>query len=170
MGKRTQKQIVRIRAKPPDLEDLNHIKELPVNITNDRHGSRNVDDIALLHQQFFRLGAYRLHHRVCQQLFFIQPFDALVEVDTRCISKLGLLLGRTRTSYPIWDDQGAAEGEDLPGKPGIAGSGDSWIQFYNGTNQCVDRPTILDRRAKDKMFCFEITGCCEIKYLGRGAC
>lgn len=78
----TKKQVVCIGTESSDLEYLNHVEELSVDISDHRDRSRNVDDIALFHQQFLRLGAYRFDHRVCQQLFPVESLNALVEVDT----------------------------------------------------------------------------------------
>jgi hypothetical protein len=67
----TQEQIVCVWTVPSNLEDLDHVKELPMNVTNHCHRSLDVYDIALLHEQLFRLGAYRLNDRVREQLFLV---------------------------------------------------------------------------------------------------
>jgi len=52
-----------------------------VDVSDDRDGSRNVDDIALLHQQLLCLGTYRLDDRVCQQFLLVEPLDAFVQIN-----------------------------------------------------------------------------------------
>lgn len=54
----TKKKIVCVRTETADLEYLDHIKELPVYVANDCNRRANVYDVALLHQELFRFGAY----------------------------------------------------------------------------------------------------------------
>jgi hypothetical protein len=81
MLERTEEQVVRIWAESANLKNLNHVEKLPVNVSYYRNGGCDVNHIALLHQQFFRFGAYGFDHRVRQQLLSIQPLNALVQVD-----------------------------------------------------------------------------------------
>lgn len=53
-----------------------------MDVADDRDGRLHLHDIALLHQQLLRLGAYCLDDRVGEELLVVQPFDAFVEVDT----------------------------------------------------------------------------------------
>lgn len=68
---RTEEEIICIRAESSNLEDLNHIEELTVNITNYGDGGVDMHDIALLHKEFFRLGAYCFDYAVGQQLLVV---------------------------------------------------------------------------------------------------
>lgn len=54
-----------------------------MNVTYDSDRRRDVNDIALFHKQLFGFGTYCLDQRLGQQLFAIQLFNALIEVDTR---------------------------------------------------------------------------------------
>lgn len=54
-----------------------------MNVAHHGHGGRDVDDIALFHEQFLCFGAYRLNQRFGQELLAIKLFDALVEIDAR---------------------------------------------------------------------------------------
>lgn len=78
----TKKQITRVRTPSTNLEDLNHVKELAVDVADDGDGCLHLHDIALFHQQLFRLGAYCLDDRVGEQLLVVQSFYAFVEIDT----------------------------------------------------------------------------------------
>lgn len=49
-------------------------------IADDCHRCADVDDIALLHEQFLCLSAYSLDDRICQKLFLIQARDTFVQV------------------------------------------------------------------------------------------
>lgn len=80
----TQKEIVCVRTRSSDLEDLHHVEELAMDVADDRHGRSNMHDIALLHKQLLRLGAYCLDDRLSQELFLRQPRYALVEVYGSC--------------------------------------------------------------------------------------
>lgn len=48
------------------------------------HGNRGHDmnDIALLHQQLLGFGTDSLDDRLSQELFAVEPLDALIQVDT----------------------------------------------------------------------------------------
>lgn len=70
-GGRTEKKVVCVWAPAADLENLNQVKELAVNVTDDGDGSADVDDIALAHQQLLGLGAYCLNDGLGQELFFV---------------------------------------------------------------------------------------------------
>lgn len=104
----TKKKIVCVRTEATDLEDLQHVKELPMNIANDSHWRGYVNDIALLHQHLLRFGAYCLDQGFCKEVFLVQLGDALVKVDT-CYAQVS---GR---------DQHVREVEkSVLGRPGIA--------------------------------------------------
>lgn len=62
----TKKQIVGIGTESSNLEDLNHIEELPMDIAHNCDRSRNVHHITFFHQKLLRLGTYCLNDRVCQ--------------------------------------------------------------------------------------------------------
>lgn len=55
-----------------------------MDIAHDGDGGRNVNDIALAHQQLFCFGAYGLDHRICEQLPVIETLDTLVQVNALC--------------------------------------------------------------------------------------
>lgn len=55
---RTEKEVIRVRAESSDFEDLNHIEELAVDVSDDCDWSRNMYHVALLHQELFGLGTY----------------------------------------------------------------------------------------------------------------
>lgn len=78
-----EKQVVRIRTVSSNLEDFQHVKELSMYVTDDGNGRRYVDDIALFHEQFLCFGAYCFDQRLGQELFAVQLFNALVEVNAR---------------------------------------------------------------------------------------
>jgi hypothetical protein len=78
---RTEEEIICIRTEAANAEYLNHVKELPVDITNHGDRRRNVYHIALLHKKLFGFGAYCFDHRVCQQFFLVESRDALIEID-----------------------------------------------------------------------------------------
>ncbi len=59
-------------------------------IANDCHWTSYVYDVALLHQQFFRLCAYCFYDQFVEEFLLVQPFDALIEVDG-CYIKYQLL-------------------------------------------------------------------------------
>jgi len=79
---RTEEQVIRIGTITPNLEDLNHIEELPVDVSHHRDWGLDVDDIALFHEQLLGLGAYCFDDRVGEEFFLVEPGDAFVEVDT----------------------------------------------------------------------------------------
>ena len=81
---RTKEKIVGVRAETTDLEDLDHIKELAMYIPHHSDRGRDMDDIALLHQELLCFGAYCLYDGVCEQLLSVQTLNAFVEVDIRC--------------------------------------------------------------------------------------
>lgn len=51
-------------------------------VSDDGDRSRNVDDIALLHQKLLRLGTYGLNDRVREQFLLVEALDAFVQIDT----------------------------------------------------------------------------------------
>ena len=55
-----------------------------MDVTDYCHRRLDVDNIALLHQQLLRLGAYCFDHGVGEELLSIQACDALIEVDAGC--------------------------------------------------------------------------------------
>ena len=55
-----------------------------MDVTDDGDGRQDVHDIALLHQQLFRLGAYRFDDGVGEELLLVQAGDAFVEVYAGC--------------------------------------------------------------------------------------
>lgn len=62
-------------------------------VAHHRHRRRDVDHITLLHEQFFRLGAYRLDEWLGEELFAVELFDALVQVDAGCTGLVGQFKG-----------------------------------------------------------------------------
>jgi hypothetical protein len=52
-----------------------------MNISNDSDGSLNVHDVALLHQQLFGLGAYRLDDGFRQKVLLVEGLYASIEVN-----------------------------------------------------------------------------------------
>lgn len=54
-----------------------------MNIADDSDWRSHVDNVALSHQQLFRLGANGLDDGLGEEFFFVQPRDALVQVDRR---------------------------------------------------------------------------------------
>lgn len=79
--KLTQEKVIGVWTKPANLENLNHIEELPMYISN--HSDRRCDmyNIALLHQQFLCFGTYCLYDRVGKQFFLVESFDTFVEIN-----------------------------------------------------------------------------------------
>lgn len=53
-------------------------------VPDDRDRRLYVHHIAFLHQQLFRLGAYRLDDGVGEELFSVEACDAFVEVYAGC--------------------------------------------------------------------------------------
>jgi hypothetical protein len=77
----TEEKVVGVGAEAADPKYLDHVEKLPMDISNDSDRSRNVDDIALLHQQLFGLRAYRLYHRVRQKLLLVEPRYTLIKIN-----------------------------------------------------------------------------------------
>lgn len=101
-----QKQVIGVRAKPANLEDLQHVEELAVDVAHHRDGRENVHYIGLVHELFLELVAYRLDDRFCEELLLVEPLDALVEVDRSCACAVSVCYA-------------AKLGSDAPGSPGI---------------------------------------------------
>lgn len=55
-----------------------------MDVSYDSHGTSDVDYIALLHQQLFRLRADGFDDKLIEQLLLVQPGDALIEVNGSC--------------------------------------------------------------------------------------
>ena len=70
---RTQKEVVCVRTLAANLEYLYKVEELSVDVADHCYRRLDMYNIALLHQQLFRLGAYRLDDGVGEQLFLVQP-------------------------------------------------------------------------------------------------
>ena len=83
-GPLTEKQVVCIRAEAANLEDLDHVKELAMDIPDDGDRSSNVHHIALFHEQFFCFCAYCFHHRFREEFLFVQSFYTFIEINARC--------------------------------------------------------------------------------------
>ena len=66
-----EEEIIRIRAKAANLEDFDHVEELAMDVAYNGNGRGDVHDIALFHQQFFRLGAYCLNDRFGKEFFLV---------------------------------------------------------------------------------------------------
>lgn len=84
-GQRTQEEVVRVWAWSSDLEDFHHVEELAMDIADDCHRRSNVHNIALLHEELFRLCAYCLDHRLGQQLLLGESRYALIEIYGSCV-------------------------------------------------------------------------------------
>ena len=56
----TKEKIICVRTKATNLEDLQHVKELAVDIADYSHWGGYVNDIALLHEHLLGFGAYCL--------------------------------------------------------------------------------------------------------------
>jgi hypothetical protein len=78
---RTEKKVVSVGAKATDPKYLDHVEKLPMDISNDSNRSRNMDDIALLHQELLSLRAYRLYHRVRKKLLLVEPRYTLIKIN-----------------------------------------------------------------------------------------
>jgi hypothetical protein len=85
---RTQKEVIRVRRIPSDLEDLDQIIELAVYVTYDRDRSSNMHDITLHHKELLCFGTYCFDDRVGEELFAIETGNAGVEID-RCYGVTG---------------------------------------------------------------------------------
>jgi hypothetical protein len=100
---RTQEQIIGVWTRPADLEYLHHVEELAVNVAHNGHGRSDVHHIALFHKKLFRLCAYCLNDRLCQQLLLGEARYALVEVYGGCERSVQVLgesrEGRRRLTY-----------------------------------------------------------------------
>ena len=107
--RRTQEQIVGVRAGPANLENLHHVEELAVDVAHDGDGRADVHHVALLHEQLLRLCAYRLDHRLGQQLLLGQARYTLIEVYGGCGGQ-----------YAPTKRMGAPA-TDVHGSPGMAG-------------------------------------------------
>jgi hypothetical protein len=83
----TEEQIIGVRAVASNFENLNHVEELAVYITD--HGDRrlDVDDIALFHQQLFCFGAYRFNDGLGEELLVVQSGYAFVEIYAGCSAR-----------------------------------------------------------------------------------
>ena len=55
-----------------------------MDITDHCDWSLDVHDIALLHQQLFRFGAYCFNDGVREELLAVQTRDAFVKINTGC--------------------------------------------------------------------------------------
>ena len=104
----TKEEIVGVGTVAANLEDLNHVEELSVYVSHYCHRRQDVHDIALLHQQLFRFGAYRFDDRVGEQFFAVETGDALIEVDA----------GWTIVS--VCAVRLCAVPQFIPGRPGIS--------------------------------------------------
>lgn len=80
----TEKEVVCVGTVSANFEDLNHVKELPVDVAHNRNWRLHVDDIAFLHQKLLGFGAYRFNDRVGEQLLLVQAADAFVEINAGC--------------------------------------------------------------------------------------
>lgn len=78
-----------------------------MNVADNGDRGLDVHDIALLHQQLFRLGADGLDDRVGEELFAVEAGDALIEIDT----------GWGKCQYAVL---GGVARDSIPGRPGIA--------------------------------------------------
>jgi hypothetical protein len=76
----TEEEIVCIRTVSSNFEDLDHVKELAVDIAHDCDRSLDVHDIALFHQQLFCFGTDGFNDRVGEEFFAVKTVDAFVEI------------------------------------------------------------------------------------------
>jgi len=82
---RTEEEVVRVGTSATYAEDLEHVKELAVDVSDDGDRAADVHDIALFHQQLFRLCADGFYDQLIEQLFPVQTFDTFIEVDGCCV-------------------------------------------------------------------------------------
>lgn len=80
----TQEEVVGVRARPTNLEYLHHIKELAVDVADNRHGRSDVHHIALLHEQLLGLCTYCLDDGLGEQLLLGQAGYAFIQVHAGC--------------------------------------------------------------------------------------
>jgi hypothetical protein len=59
----TKEEVVCIRTESSNLENLDHVEELAMDITDHGDWSSDVDHIAFLHQQFLGFEAYSFDYR-----------------------------------------------------------------------------------------------------------
>lgn len=76
-------QVVLLRAFPSDLEELQHVEELPVNVTAYRHRWIDGLHVALLHEYVYRSQAKRPHLRLVKELALLELGDPIVQVGRR---------------------------------------------------------------------------------------
>lgn len=79
---RTEEEIVGIWTRAADLENLQKIKELTMNVANNSDGCLDVYDIALLHEQLFRFGAYCFYDGLGKQFLLVESGNAFVQIYT----------------------------------------------------------------------------------------
>lgn len=83
-GRLTEEQVVCVWAKAPNPENLKQVKELSMNIPHHSDRCFDMNDVALLHEQFLGLGADGLDDRLSQELLSVKSFDTFVQVDSGC--------------------------------------------------------------------------------------
>lgn len=81
LGTHTEEKVVGVWTRATDFEYLEQIEELAVDVTDNGHGSLDMDDIALFHEHLLGLCAYGLNDRLGEQLLVVEPLDALVDID-----------------------------------------------------------------------------------------
>jgi hypothetical protein len=83
-GHCTQEKVIGVWTGPANFEDFHHVKELAMNVANNGDGRPDVNHIALLHEQLFRLCANGFDHRLGQQLLLGEARYTLIEVYGGC--------------------------------------------------------------------------------------
>lgn len=77
----SEEEIVCIWAGSTNFEDFKHVPELAMDVTDNRHWRADVDNVGLLHEEFFGFGTYCLDDGLGKEFLAVETFDASVEVD-----------------------------------------------------------------------------------------
>lgn len=79
----TKEEVICTRRRATDSKDLYQVVELSVNVADDSHWRRDVDDVGFAHEHFLRLFADFSQQRLSKQLLVLEAFDASIEIEWR---------------------------------------------------------------------------------------
>ncbi len=92
----TKKEVIGVWTISANFENLNQIKELPVDVSYYCDRCLDMDHVALLHQQLLGLGAYCFDDGFSKQVLLVKAFNAFIEIDGRCReARISLVMQRS---------------------------------------------------------------------------
>lgn len=103
-------------------EDLDQVVELPMDVSDYGHGCRDVDHVALAHEELFCLFADLFEEGLAEELLAQEGGDACIKIEGHCSERVWVTM--------LWEKRNKNAEEvgslDSPGIDEVGGVGGKW--------------------------------------------